>query len=66
MTPLSFALLGLIGMEPRSGYKLRKVFETTPLGNYSSSPGSIYPALRALEKAGLVRRGAAEAFWRER
>ena len=59
MTPLSFALLGLIGMEPRSGYKLRKVFETTPLGNYSSSPGSIYPALKALERAGLVRRTAA-------
>ena len=59
MTPLSFALLGLIGMEPRSGYALRKVFETTPLGNYSSSPGSIYPALKALEKSKLVRRAAA-------
>jgi DNA-binding PadR family transcriptional regulator len=55
MTPLSYALLGLIRMLPRSGYALRKVFETTPLGNYSSSPGSIYPALKSLEKAGLVR-----------
>ena len=42
MTPLSYALLGLMQMEPRSGYALRKVFETTPLGGYSSSPGSIY------------------------
>lgn len=55
MTPLSFALLGLVRMQPRSGYALRKVFETTPLGNYSSSPGSIYPALKSLEKAGLVQ-----------
>jgi DNA-binding PadR family transcriptional regulator len=54
MTPLSYALLGLVRMLPRSGYALRKVFETTPLGGYSSSPGSIYPALRSLEKAGLL------------
>lgn len=54
MTPLSYALLGLVQMQPRSGYALRKVFETTPLGGYSSSPGSIYPALKSLEKAGLL------------
>ena len=54
MTPLSYALLGLVRMQPRSGYALRKVFETTPLGGYSSSPGSIYPALKSLEKAGLL------------
>ncbi|MBW8732985.1 MAG: PadR family transcriptional regulator [Asticcacaulis sp.] len=54
VTPLGYALLGLIRGEPRSGYALRKVFETTLLGNYSSSPGSIYPALKALEKAGLI------------
>ncbi len=54
VTPLGYALLGLIRAEKRSGYALRKVFETTLLGNYSSSPGSIYPALKSLEKAGLV------------
>jgi DNA-binding PadR family transcriptional regulator len=54
VTPLGFALLGLIRDEPRSGYALRKVFETTPMGSYSSSPGSIYPALESLSKAGLV------------
>lgn len=54
VTPLGYALLGLIRAEKRSGYALRKVFETTLLGNYSSSPGSIYPALKSLEKAGLI------------
>jgi len=54
ITPLGYALLGLIRAEKRSGYALRKVFETTLLGNYSSSPGSIYPALKSLEKAGLI------------
>lgn len=37
-----------------SGYDLRKVFAETALGNYSSSPGAIYPALARLEKNGLV------------
>ena len=54
-TPLEFALLGLMHPEPMSGYDLRKIFMTTALGNYSSSPGAIYPALRRLEKAGLVK-----------
>ena len=53
-TTLGYALLGFLRDGPRSGYALRKVFETTPMGNYSSSPGSIYPALKSLEKAGLI------------
>ena len=66
MTPLNYALLGLIRAEPRSGYALRKVFETTPMGNYSSSPGSIYPALKTLEKARLIEgrtEGHKAKFW---
>lgn len=54
LTSLGYAVLGLLRDEPRSGYAVRMAFETTPLGNYSSSPGSIYPALKGLEKAGLV------------
>jgi DNA-binding PadR family transcriptional regulator len=54
LTPLGYALLGLIHDDARTGYALRKVFETTPMGNYSSSPGSIYPALASLERQGLV------------
>jgi DNA-binding PadR family transcriptional regulator len=55
LTPLRLAILGLISMQPMSGYDLRKVFETTPMGNFSSSPGAIYPALKSLEKNGWVR-----------
>lgn len=55
ITQLDYALLGLINESPRSGYALRKVFETTALGNYSSSPGAIYPALRRLEKNNLIQ-----------
>lgn len=53
-TTLGYALLGLLHQQPRSGYALRKVFETTPMGHYSSSPGAIYPALRRLEDRKLV------------
>jgi DNA-binding PadR family transcriptional regulator len=53
-TTLEYALLGLVHAEPRSGYDLCKVFETTPMGHYSSSPGAIYPALKRLETAELV------------
>jgi DNA-binding PadR family transcriptional regulator len=53
-TTLEFALLGLVEQAPISGYDLCKLFETTPMGHYSSSPGSIYPALKRLEKRGLI------------
>jgi DNA-binding PadR family transcriptional regulator len=51
---LSLAILGLLSIQPLSGYGLRKVFLTTAMGSFSGSPGAIYPALRKLEAAGLV------------
>lgn len=53
-SPLRLAILGLVGMHPQSGYDLKKVFETTPMGHFSSSPGAIYPALKSLEDKGWV------------
>ena len=52
---LGYALLGLLHQRPGSGYVLRKIFATTPMGTFSDSPGAIYPALRRLERQGLVR-----------
>jgi len=52
---LGYALLGLIHQKPSSGYDLRKTFAETAMGNYSDSPGAIYPALERLESQGLVR-----------
>ncbi|MEN8798436.1 MAG: PadR family transcriptional regulator [Flavobacteriaceae bacterium] len=53
-TALDYAILGLVNKNPLSGYGIRKEFETTALGNFSSSPGSIYPALNRLQKQGLI------------
>ncbi len=55
LSPLSLAILGLISQKPLTGYDLRKVFATTPMGHFSSSPGAIYPALRRIEEAGWIR-----------
>ncbi len=55
-TLLDFAILGLIQDQPLSGYRIRKLFEETALGNYSSSPGTIYPALKRLTKLGLIEK----------
>jgi len=52
---LGFALLGLVQQKPVSGYDLRKIFTSTPMGTFSDSPGAIYPALERLEKRGLIR-----------
>ncbi len=57
-TLLDYAILGLIQSQPLSGYAIRKLFEETALGSYSSSPGSIYPALNRLQKLELVKKNA--------
>jgi DNA-binding PadR family transcriptional regulator len=60
LSTLSLAILGLISQRPLTGYDLRKVFQTTPMGHFSSSPGAIYPALKRIEEAGWIRSVATE------
>lgn len=52
-TTLGYAILGLL-FKSKTGYQVRKIFETTPLGEFSSSPGSIYPALNRLLSENLI------------
>jgi DNA-binding PadR family transcriptional regulator len=54
LTTLDYALLGLLDASPMSGYDVHKIFETTPLAHFSSSPGVVYPALKRLERRGLL------------
>lgn len=56
LTLLDFAILCLIQNQPLTGYRIRKMFEETALGSYSSSPGTIYPALKRLEKFELIEK----------
>lgn len=54
LSSLSLAILGLLSMQPMSGYDLRRAFEASALGRFSSSPGAIYPALTRLETVGWI------------
>jgi DNA-binding PadR family transcriptional regulator len=55
LTDFEQILLGLIGVEPRSGYELKRFFRTTPAAVYHPSDGALYPALRRLEERGYLR-----------
>lgn len=52
---LRLLLLHLIAQEPRHGYELIKAVEDMTGGNYSPSPGTVYPTLALLEDEGLIR-----------
>jgi DNA-binding PadR family transcriptional regulator len=56
VTPVDYAILGLLIQGALSGYQVRMAFEQTALGNFSSSPGSIYPALERLQNQRLVEK----------
>ncbi len=54
ISDLGYALLGLLRSQPGSGYEIRSVFTSALLRRFSSSPGSIYPALKRLQQQGLI------------
>lgn len=60
LSTLSLAILGLIRQQPQTGYDIRKLFATTPMGHFSNSPGAIYPALKRIEDTGWIRPQADE------
>jgi PadR family transcriptional regulator AphA len=55
LTDFEQVLLGLICIEPSSGYDLKRRFSSTPLGVYQPSSGALYPALARLLSKGMVR-----------
>ena len=54
LTEFEQVLLGMIAAAPSTGYDLKQEFATTPLGVYQPSSGALYPALRRLERRGLL------------
>jgi DNA-binding PadR family transcriptional regulator len=54
LTGFEQVLLGVIADEPRSGYGLKRLFNASPASVYRPSPGALYPALRRLERRGLL------------
>ncbi len=54
LTDFEHVLLGWIVAGPQSAYDLKKLFAATPASVYQPSPGALVPALRRLERRGLV------------
>jgi len=55
MTELDWTILAIIDRDgPMSAYDVRKVFAESLTPGWSSSTGSVYPAIRRLEAAGMV------------
>lgn len=63
---LELAILGLLKEGPMHGYELRKRLSTTLGPLYVVSFGSLYPCLKRLKKAGMLREIEAEATRRRR
>jgi PadR family transcriptional regulator, regulatory protein AphA len=55
LTGFEQVLIGLIVLQPRSGYDLKRHFASTPSSVYQPSSGALYPALRRLEGQGLLQ-----------
>ena len=51
---LHLAILGLMSERPMHGYELMAELSTRLGRKYRASPGSIYPAVQALESEGLI------------
>jgi hypothetical protein len=61
LTGFEQVLIGLVFARPASGYDLKRHFAVTPASVYQPSSGALYPALRRLERAGLLRTTAQSA-----
>ncbi len=53
-TAVTWAVLGLIALEPRSGYDVKRVIDRSVRHFWAASYGQIYPELRRLEEAAWI------------
>jgi PadR family transcriptional regulator AphA len=60
LSPTAKVILGLLRLEPRSGYEIKQFVDRSTRFFWSASYGQIYPELRRLKEDGLVT-GAEEA-----
>lgn len=49
-----FAILGILGLGPRSGYDIKKMTDLSTRHFWSENYGNLYPTLKRLEQEGLV------------
>lgn len=54
LTTLEYIVLGLISIEPQSGYSIVSYFDQDSYNSWSASPGSVYPMLKRLEGNSMI------------
>lgn len=54
LSPTSRAILGMLGLEPMSGYEIKRLVDSSTRFFWAASYGQIYPELKRLSEAGLV------------
>src|SRR5579884_512870 len=55
LTPTSYLLLGMINLGSRTGYDIKALADKSSRFFWATSYGQIYPELKRLEEAGLIR-----------
>ena len=53
-TAVTWAVLGLIALEPKSGYDVKRIVDRSVRHFWAASYGQIYPELRRLEEVGWI------------
>jgi DNA-binding PadR family transcriptional regulator len=55
LSKTAYVILGTLGLGQRTGYDIKSVVDVSTRFFWAASYGQIYPELRGLEKAGLVK-----------
>ena len=66
LSPTGYVILGLLSLEPMSGYEIKAFVDKSTRFFWAASYGQIYPQLRALADAGLIAGEAKPAGGRRR
>ena len=61
-----YVLLGLLSHEPRTGYEIKKILDSTMHFFWNASFGSIYPTLQKLEQDGKIQSTRSQDTGREK
>ena len=54
LTPSDYVVLGMVGLDARSGYEIKQAVELSIRFFWTISPAQVYPSLAKLERAGLL------------
>jgi DNA-binding PadR family transcriptional regulator len=66
LSPTGHVVLGMLAMEPRSGYDIKQLADVSTRHFWAISYGQIYPELRRLLTAGLIKAQDASRGTRQR